>query len=207
MSARNAAGAKPAGLGHRELRERGLTVDRYICLAFLASGILFASSGCGTPAPSDPDDRIEVALEPYLRKVHFYDGEAAYRQSLSSMPPEAVHLLAISWCDTEVCNGGFHQLFLNSTGLLAPEAAQGFREVGLPECAEVLEEAIGKFATPYPREQKDREKALEAMVGLGPKGHEWDPFHDLNSRYYEAKTLGNFHHVLGTYSDRLPPSP
>jgi hypothetical protein len=137
--------------------------------------------------------------------VIFDGGEAAYQKSLSSLSPEESHLALVAWCDTEVCNGGFHQFFLNSTGMVAPEASKGFRAVGLPECADLVDEAIGKFSSPYPRKQGERELALKSMIGSGPKGHEWNPFHELDTRYYAAKSRGRFDEVLAAYADRLPP--
>ncbi|WP_075091299.1 DUF4375 domain-containing protein [Planctomyces sp. SH-PL14] len=63
----------------------------------------------------------------------FDGGEAAYQKSLSSLSPEESHLALVSWCDTEVCNGGFHQFFLNSTGMVAPEASKDSSDVAFAE--------------------------------------------------------------------------
>lgn len=98
--------------------------------------------------------------------------------------PEAGHLYAAHWCQSEVRNGGFHQFFSNTTGLLAPEALEGFRAIGLVEWAEILAKAMAHFGTPYPRDRYDRLKFLPIRQGRSRK--EWDPFYKLDERFYES---------------------
>jgi hypothetical protein len=100
-----------------------------------------------------------------------------------SIPPQVGHLYAASWCQAEVCNGGLHQFLSNTTGLLAPEAVEGFRAIGLPELAEVVAEAMEFFGTPYPRGRADRDALLASRPGRTRK--QWDPFQRLDERFYE----------------------
>jgi hypothetical protein len=97
---------------------------------------------------------------------------------------EIGHLYAAHWCQSEVCNGGFHQFFSNTTGILAPEALEGFRAIGMVEWAEVLAEAMKHFGTPYPRDRFDREEFLP-LLQRRPR-EEWDPFYKLDERFYES---------------------
>ncbi|MBK7350623.1 MAG: DUF4375 domain-containing protein [Gemmatimonadetes bacterium] len=71
-------------------------------------------------------------------------------------------MFAAHWCQSEVYNGGLRQFFDNSTGVLAPEAVTGFRAVGMPKTAALLERAMLFFGSSYPRERADRERALAA---------------------------------------------
>ena len=71
-------------------------------------------------------------------------------------------LFAAHWCQSEVCNGGFHQFFYNSTGVLAPEAAASFRSLGMPQIALVVEAAMRWFGEPYPRNRQERIEILQA---------------------------------------------
>jgi hypothetical protein len=141
--------------------------------------------------PSPNDERLGDAawrvIEPYWEAVSIYDGPIAFLQGFERLPEPARHLLAVWWCDSEVCNGGFHQFFFNSTGVLAPEALEGFRATGLSEFADFVEAAMGKFEEPYPRDRKTRHAALRAIQLPGEKRKEWDPFYDLDDRYYAAK--------------------
>jgi hypothetical protein len=98
--------------------------------------------------------------------------------------PEAGHLYAAHWCQSEVRNGGFHQFFSDTTGLLAPEALEGFRAIGVAEWAEILREAMKHFGTPYPGDRDDREEFLP-MRQRRPR-EEWDPFYKLDKRFYES---------------------
>lgn len=67
--------------------------------------------------------------------------------------------------------------------MLAPEALQGFRAIGIAEWADVLTEAMQFFKTPYPREQGERLKLLAGRHG--ERREEWDPFYQLDSRFGE----------------------
>jgi hypothetical protein len=95
------------------------------------------------------------------------------------------HLFAAHWCQSEVCNGGFHQFFTNSTGVLAPEALAGFKAIGVIEWASLLEEAMRFFGEPYPREREVREERLSKVSGK--EREHWDPFFALDDRFYEWK--------------------
>jgi hypothetical protein len=54
-------------------------------------------------------------------------------------------LYAAHWCISNVDNGGLLQFFWNSTGILAPEAREGFTIAGLKDLARVLEEASNEL--------------------------------------------------------------
>jgi Domain of unknown function (DUF4375) len=100
------------------------------------------------------------------------------------VPPRVLHLYAAHWCRSEVDNGGFYQLFYNTTGLLAPEAVTGFRAIGLLEWSVLLSEAMAYFGDPYPRDRSVRLKGLPEAEGRERK--EWDPFAALDDRFYRC---------------------
>lgn len=139
-------------------------------------------------------------IEPYWQAVSIYDGPIVFLDGLKQLPDASRHIFAVWWCDSEVCNGGFHQFFSNSTGVLAPEAFEGFQAVGLKECAELAKAAIGKFGEPYPRDREARQLALQSIELPGEKRGEWDPFHDLDDRYYTAKERENFYQKLDGFA-------
>jgi len=95
-----------------------------------------------------------------------------------------LNLYAAHWCQSEVNNGGFHQFFYNTTGLLAPEAVEGFSAIGLPEWSAVLSEAMGYFGARYPRERALRLERLP--MADGRTRAEWDPFAGLDDRFYSS---------------------
>ena|ERR1700722_17639006 len=111
---------------------------------------------------------------------------------------EAGHLYAAHWCQSEVRNGGFHQFFSNTTGLLAPEALEGFRAIGMTEWADVLADAMKQFGTPYPRDRDNREKLLPVR-DRRPR-EVWDPFYKLDKRFYES--TDDWEDAANTYAGR-----
>jgi hypothetical protein len=111
------------------------------------------------------------------------EGPERFVRRFRRVRPEVGHLYAANWCQYEVCNGGFHQFFSNTTGLLAPEALEGFRAIGAVEWAEILAEAMKHFGAPYPRDRDDREEFLPKRQRR-PR-EEWDPFYELDKRFYE----------------------
>jgi hypothetical protein len=110
-------------------------------------------------------------------------GAEAFVAEMQKVPLKVQHLFPAHWCESEVCNGGFHQFFYNSTGILAPEAAQGYAAIGANELSTIVSEAMLYFGPTYPRERADRLALLPNP--LGRKRELWDPFSSLDSRFYD----------------------
>jgi hypothetical protein len=136
-----------------------------------------------TPNGLQPGERYWRLIEPVWRAVSIYEGSAVFLDQFGRLRPEVGHLLAAHWCQSEVRNGGLHQFFMNSTGVLAPEAAAGFTAIGIGEWAAVLTEAIGYFGPDYPRPTGERQQVL-LMIPKGPTRDDWDPFSKLDDRFY-----------------------
>jgi hypothetical protein len=132
-------------------------------------------------------------VEPIWNAISIYDGPDVFLRQFSRVPEHAGHLFAVHWCISEVCNGGFHQFFSNSTGVLAPEAVAGFRAVGMPETAALVDQAMARLPTPYPRDREDREDALDALDSEDlDEEDDWEsPFDDLDGRFYELYPTEN----------------
>ncbi len=127
------------------------------------------------------------------------DGTDEFVRRFRSVRPEVGHLYAAHWCQSEVCNGGFHQFFFNTTGLLAPEAFEAFRAIGAVEWAEVLAEAMKHFGVPYPRKRDDRHGFLPIRQRRPRK--EWDPFYELDERFHEW--ADNWEDTANAYAERV----
>ena len=104
------------------------------------------------------------------------------------MPQVARNLLTTHWVVSEVCNGGFHQLVTNPTGVLLPEAIVGFRAIQLDELAEIASDACSFFGQAYPREQMSRIEALERFGALS-EPDSWNPFEEADERFFAALDL------------------
>jgi len=115
-------------------------------------------------------------IEPIWNAINVYDGPEAFLETYSKVPRQAALLYAAHFCQSEVCNGGFEQFFFNSTGVLAPEAAQGFRALGQNKTADLVENAMLPFGSQYLR---DREKRQAILASLPPKA-----FNSLNQQFF-----------------------
>jgi Domain of unknown function (DUF4375) len=164
-------------------------VSAALCIYLLNMGgafLMFLGLRCGGgTVEGDPKigERYWQLVEPVWKEISIYDGPSEFLRQFHRVRPEAGHLFAAHWCQSEVRNGGFHQFFSNSTGVLAPEALAAFRAIGLEEWALLLNEAMRFFGEPYPREQDERQELLATVPGNKPE--EWDPFDALDGRFYD----------------------
>jgi hypothetical protein len=110
------------------------------------------------------DRRYWELVEPLFDKVDV-DSPEAFFTSIQGLNPLIVNLFAAHFCLSEVHNGGFLQSFWNPTGILAPEAIQGFCAIGMPKLAAVILEAAVPLGSPYPRERDARWDLLLAATG------------------------------------------
>lgn len=102
---------------------------------------------------------VEAAWE----TIDIYHGPEVFRHSFESAPRASGLMFAAHFCQSEICNGGFSQFFWNSTGILAPEAVEGFREIGQVEIAALVESAMNLVGTPYPRDRQERQERLSQV--------------------------------------------
>jgi hypothetical protein len=123
-------------------------------------------------------------IESAFDSVDIYSGPSVFLANCNKLELRTVNLLAAHWCQSEVCNGGFHQFFHNSTGVLAPEALRGFSAMNIVEWEQALGQAMGFFGPKYPREQEERRKALPSPV-KSARREVWDPFYELDERFYD----------------------
>lgn len=129
-----------------------------------------------------PGKAYWALVEPIWEKVSIYEEPDIFELAFRSAPKKAANLLAAHWCQSEVRNGGFHQFFMNPTGILAPEALEAFRAVGIERWAGTLERAMKFFGSPYPRDNAKRQALLGDV--RGETREQWDPFHQLDDEFY-----------------------
>ncbi|MBX9628533.1 MAG: DMP19 family protein [Gemmataceae bacterium] len=132
-----------------------------------------------------PGRRYWALVEPVWRSINIYDGPDVFLTGFRAVRPEVGHLFTAHWCQSEVRNGGFHQFFSNSTGVLAPEALAGFRAIGSAQWADILAEAVALFGDPYPRDRADRLDRLDRLMAAN-RGRRKNrgPFYALDDRFY-----------------------
>ena len=107
--------------------------------------------------PATPGQLYWSRVEPYwLRLNETWEDPAQFLATMKSVPNTVQNLYAAHWCVSEVLNGGLHQFFYNTTGILAPEAAIGLASVGATELSQLVSEGMRFFGSSYPRDRKVR---------------------------------------------------
>ncbi len=92
--------------------------------------------------------------------------DAEVVKALTSLPTEQRTLLVMDIFNAEFSNGGVHQFFLNSSGAVAPEVYDAFRELGLERQAAIYKRALDMFPGNYLRDmQKRRDKFFAGEWG------------------------------------------
>lgn len=140
-------------------------------------------------------------VEPYWEEVSIYDGPEAYLTGLALIPTVSQHLFATHWVAAEVENGGFWQLFVNSSGIVAPEAVAGFRAMGMPMTADVVSDAMVRLGEPFPR---DRARRQAVMDELGEElAYASDVINALNVRFWDhlASENGGYGAAADRYAE------
>ena len=152
-----------------------------------------------TPAPA-PGLRAGDAVADVWDRVSIYDGGEKFLSDLAAIPEAKRHLLVAFWCDREVTNGGFLQLFWNSTGVLVPEAPAAYRALGSDSAASLFEAALSHFATPYPRDRGTRQATFALKPGQTfPSRGQFD---SLDSAYYSLFPKHEFGLAVDAYVER-----
>jgi hypothetical protein len=95
----------------------------------------------------------EPVVDPIWEAIDIFHGPERILSDYDKAQPEPGALFAAQFCQSEVCNGGFEQSFLNSKGVLAPEAIAAFRSIGMPQTAHVVQAACDWLPRPYPRDR------------------------------------------------------
>lgn len=120
--------------------------------------------------------------------VPFWDcwSDDGYNPLNSKFPRDIQLLAAARHGKADIDNGGFHQFFRNGTGVFAPELAEWFERAGLGQSATLVRDAMAVFGDKFPRSQDERQEFLAKFQGESRA--EWDPFYQMDSRFYETAT-------------------
>jgi hypothetical protein len=82
-------------------------------------------------------DPMEI-IKPVWYSANIYDGEVAYNFSLRDFSKSQRLIHALLWYGADVDNGGHHQFYSNSTGIVWHDALEGLQQIGATAAAEVL---------------------------------------------------------------------
>lgn len=128
------------------------------------------------------DDEVESSLVHYVVDHMLGDGEGP--DALARWP-EGLRAWYITFVvDAEVLNGGFNQLFFNSSGALTPAAPWAFERIGSFVAADLMRRALERLEQHAP--------ALEAAADAGTaeafiETYRDQPFTQLDQQYGELE--------------------
>lgn len=146
----------------------------------------------------DPGLLAGDAVADVWYRVSIYDGGEVFLRDLAAISEPKAHLLVAFWCDREVKNGGFLQLFWNSTGVLVPEAPAAYRALGLSAAAALFDAALGHFPVPYPRDRTTRQGTFTLL----PDKDSRSQFERLDKAYYQLSMDRKFELSADAYAIR-----
>ena len=95
--------------------------------------------------------------------IDHYDAPAPVAARLAELPAPHRLVVVSHIFEAEMLNGSVHQFFFNSSGVLAPEVAAAFRDMGLPDHADAVRQGIDLFPAPYPRDLETRRDFMLAQ--------------------------------------------
>lgn len=125
------------------------------------------------------------ALNPLLDQLDAYTHlDEAYAAILAKHPRLGL-LFAAHCCMAEICNGGFFQLYTNSTGYMAPEAVEGFIALGKPKTADCIARSLKLLPEPFIRDWQLRVRAIEALCSSKPPKLKPNTFTALEDEFIE----------------------
>lgn len=101
--------------------------------------------------------------KPMFELINIYDGYEQYLKSAEGFTLEQRYLSAIHWYWGEVINGGHHQFFYNSTGIVWQDALNGFKHFGMPEFADNFQKVVDYCGGTISFDRQERWNMLEEL--------------------------------------------
>jgi|SRR5688572_2692396 len=129
-------------------------------------------------------------VQPLYRNISIHQDPASLLEQLAGVTRAGQVLFAAHWCQTEVLNGGLWQFFMNSTGVLCPEAIEAYSAIGMPKLSSVLSDAASWFGPEYPRATRERRALLSAAGWARPRGNPFGKQTKLFLKLHEEEAGG-----------------
>ena len=98
----------------------------------------------------------EIMATDDMWTINIYGSYDDYIESAKGFTVEQRYLNAISWYFAEVNNGGHHQFFYNSTGIVWEDALEGLRLFKMDILADNLQSVIDYFGGSVPFDREER---------------------------------------------------
>lgn len=106
-------------------------------------------------------DDMWTINEPMYWTINIYGSHDDYIESSKGFTLEQRYLNAICWYFAEVNNGGHHQFFYNSTGIVWEDALAGLQRFKMDELANNFQTVLDFFGGTVPFDREERWKLLQ----------------------------------------------
>jgi Domain of unknown function (DUF4375) len=128
----------------------------------------------GTIAKGDP----WAVIEPVWWSANIYDGPDEYERSLRRFSQSQRSMFALLWYRAEVNNGGHHQFYSNSTGIVWKDVLEALRALDACELLKILQESADRLGGSPSLDQDER---IDQLNYFAPN------FRDLDDRFYDCQ--------------------
>lgn len=122
------------------------------------------------------------------------DEPALYHRAIAALPDAVANVICVELLDWQVRNGGFHQYFYNSYGIMIDRAIHGFEAMGLLECGAIARSVRAQFGDHFPEFREPR------ILLVGTMDDEKMSFDAADDAYY-AIDMDEMHAVLDAYAE------
>jgi hypothetical protein len=101
---------------------------------------------------------VEAAVYPLWDWIDICSEPEYYLEQVGTLSKAQRCLMGVVWMQSEVSNGGYDEFFLNSTGVVAPEALEGTKLFGAKKLEVGLAEVMGEFSGGAPSRDHAKRK-------------------------------------------------
>jgi hypothetical protein len=140
------------------------------------------------------EDALAI-IEPVYWTVNIYGSPQEYEASLKAFSRPQRLVLGLHAYIAEVNNGGHEQFYLNSSGIVWPDAIEGFTAIGVPEGALILRESAERLGGSPSLEREERNRQLQQRK---------PDFEDLDNRFDKLQGAVNLDARILEYARKQP---
>ena len=122
---------------------------------------------------------VWTIIHPVWWLADIYNGPDEYERSLEQFSNEQRLMFALRWYMSEVNNGGHHQFYSNSTGIVWKDACKAFSAINVKKGADIILESADRLGG---SPSLDHDQRYEELAEHNPD------FSDLDDRFYELSS-------------------
>lgn len=147
--------------------------------------------------PADDAGLTFKVVELMWEQADLSEDEASYELSIEGATRGQRAIYACTLYLSEVNNGGHHQFFLNSTGMVWDDAITGFRLLRAADYEAILRNAVDLF--PYQQPAKDRFDRIDELQAMPDKA-----FDGLDDQLYKLEKTNDIDAIFMAFINERP---